>query len=596
MVRLAFESVSGDSRRTWKLINQVAKPSQGNLWQHGSKADADSMNAFFASVGQRAQEQTAGEPDYDLLPNTERTFRLQHVDDAKVARAVLRLPSWGAPGDDGLNGFVLKAALPVISHRIVQLFNMTVDSGVFPTRFKRAVVVPVPKKPGATDPDKQRPIALLSLLGKVLERLAYDQFYAHLEPQLSDAQSGFRKARSTETALHRIANFICGNMEKKICSVLVLLDLSKAFDSVKHSVICEKLRRYGCTEEAVGWIRSYLTDRIQAVRINGIESDDAHVHTGVPQGSILGPLLFLVVVNDLPEVVLHALANLFADDTELADSYDPKDERSIAALELRLNADLECVRTWLLQNSLLLNFLKTELLLIGHPDVVGSGRKPVIQLNGDVIQYSTTARNLGVVFDSEHTYKAHVDAVARAAGQKLANLGRVRALMPPAALQRAVESLVMSSVLYGISVWSACTVATLRPVQRVQNWAARVVSGRRKFDHVSDVIRELKWLRVDDEAQLRLATAAYSAMRGEWGADMAELFKQPDHHHYTRQQAAGLLSRPDRRTNRGQRGFAFAGPTVLNEQADIVQKNLTKSNFTKAVKLRITTNSSSRFG
>jgi hypothetical protein len=154
-------------------------------------------------------------------------------------------------------------------------------------------------------------------------------------------------------------------------------------------VICEKLRRYGCSEDAVAWIHSYLTNRVQAVRINGIESDDAAVLTGVPQGSILGPLLFLVVVNDLPQVIQHALTSMFADDTELADAYDPKDERSIADLELRLNADLESVRAWLTKNSLLMNCLKTELLLIGHPEVVRSGRKPVVRLNDDVVEYST---------------------------------------------------------------------------------------------------------------------------------------------------------------------------------------------------------------
>jgi hypothetical protein len=278
---------------------------------------------------------------------------------------------------------------------------------------------------------------------------------------------------------------------------------------VNHFFICEKLRRYGCSDNSVEWIRSYLTDRTQAVRINGFESDDLVVKTGVPQGSILGPLLFIVVINDLPRVVRHALPGLFADDTQLVHAYNPKDEQSIITLEEHMHEDLGNIQEWLTRNSLLMNSVKTKALLIGHPDVMQAGRKPKLYLHNREITYSTSARNLGIVFDSEHTFKPHVDVIARKAGQKLANLGRVRHLMPQTFLRRAIETLVMSSALYGISVWSACTAATLRPVQLIQNWAARVVSGRRKYDHVSDIIFDLKWLRIDDEAKLRLATAAY---------------------------------------------------------------------------------------
>ena len=184
------------------------------------------------------------------------------------------------------------------------------------------------------------------------------------------------------------------------------------------------------------------------------------------------------------------------------------------------------VQQWLSKNSLLLSTAKTKAITIGHKSIIQSGRKPSLYVNMEKIDYFNTARNLGVLFDTELSFKAHIGYVARVAGQKLANLGKVCQLMPQSTLQQVVQSLVMSAVLFNISVWSTFCASTLAPLQRVQNWAARIVSGCRKFDHVSDVIRELKLLRISEEAELLFTAAAYSAMKGSYSADMIKLFQE----------------------------------------------------------------------
>jgi hypothetical protein len=201
--------------------------------------------------------------------------------------------------------------------------------------------------------------------------------------------------------------------------------------------------------------------------------------------------------------------------------------------------------------------------------------------------YVDCSRNLGVTFDSSHSFKQHIDNIAKTATGRLANLGRVRDLMPPEVLRRTVESLVLPAALYGLSVWSICSNTQLQRVQRLQNWGARVISGLRKYDHVSAVREQLGWLNVAEMKKVGLATASYSAMKGQMGPELQSKFAHAQHSHGTRQQAAGMFYRPDVPGSRGQQRFSFAGPGVLNEFIDIVNADLPKKAFKAAVKKRI---------
>jgi retron-type reverse transcriptase len=303
-----------------------------------------------------------------------------------VAKAVTSLPSWAAPGLDGIKGYVLKAALPVVSGRIERLFNLSVDTATFPTVFKKAVVVPIPKVAGADDPDEHRPISLLALISKAFERIIYDQVYEYFGPMLSECQTGFRRGMSTEAALIRVSDEIMGNMDKQHVSLLVLLDLSKAFDSVDHEILLTKLSMYGFDNATVAWFRSYLTGRTQVTRCGSVTSAESNVDAGVPQGSILGPLLFLILVNDLPKCIKNTLTRQFADDTQLLHSFDPKDDASIEAARKQLNENLESVRKWCKANSLKLNAAKCVVLAIAHSVVRAGAALPKLVIGDAEIE------------------------------------------------------------------------------------------------------------------------------------------------------------------------------------------------------------------
>jgi hypothetical protein len=572
---------AGSPRDIHRLVRLLSQPGRA-CGKQRTLDEVAGFNEFFSSVGVRVQEETDGTPDYTTVTEAPPgAFSLRFITAADVARAVSSLPSWSAPGLDGVKGYVLKAALPVISGRIERLFNLSVQTATFPAVFKKAVVVPVPKVSGADGPDEHRPISLLALISKAFERIIYDQVYGYFGPMLSECQTGFRKGMSTEAALIRISDEIMSNMDNRRVSLLVLLDLCKAFDSVDHEY------ELGFDEATVAWFRSYLSGRTQVTRCGSVTSAEANVEAGVPQGSILGPLLFLILVNDLPNCIKHTLTRQFADDTQLLHSYDPKDAESIAAARDQLNEDLESVRKWCKANSLKLNAAKCIVLAIAHPVVRAGAALPKLVIGDSEIAYVDCSRNLGVTFDSNHCFKQHIDNIAQTATGRLANLGRVRDLMPPDVLRRTVESLVLPAALYGLSVWSVCSNTQLQRVQRLQNWGARVISGLRKYDHVSGVREQLGWLNVTEMKKVSLATASYSAMNGEMGPELQSKFAHAQHGYQTRQQTAGMFYRPDVPGKRGGQRFSFAGPEVLNEFIDVVNAGLPKKAFKAAVKNRI---------
>lgn len=255
--------------------------------------------------------------------------------------------------------------------------------------------------------------------------------------------------------------------------------------------------------------------------------------------------------------------------------------------EHRINEDLQSVAHWCSSNRLLLNANKTVAICIGHDRVLQTARRPRLLLNGVEIAYVDCARNLGVEFDSGLSFKPHIDVVVQTATQRLANLGRARHLMPARLLKQTVSALVLSAAFYGIAVWSACSNAQLQRVQRLQNWAARIVSYRRKFDPVSDVIEQLGWLRVDELAKQRLACAAYRALKGELGEPLAANFTRVEHRYGTRHRETGAFAVPVAYTDRSQRRFGVAAPAVLNEFQDAVERGAGNAAFATAIKRTI---------
>jgi len=267
--------------------------------------------------------------------------------------------------------FLLKACLPVLLQPITTIVNLSFSEGTFPHQFKHALVSPLLKKHNLPPNDfsSYRPISNLNFISKTIERIIHTRLTTHLStfPSLSSFQSAYRKFHSTETALLRIQNDLLLSINRQKVSALVLLDLSAAFDTIDHNILLSRLSsHFGITGSALNLLTSYLTNRSMSVVINSTLSPSSSVNTGVPQGSVLGPLLFSLYTSPISSIFSNSPVSfhLYADDTQLYLSFSASDSTHSLSI---LSSTLDSVHSWLTVNRLTVNPSKTEYLLIGTP-------------------------------------------------------------------------------------------------------------------------------------------------------------------------------------------------------------------------------------
>lgn len=581
-----FEIKKTDKRKQWRMIKSlITNKSQLNC-KASTRGELDEMNQYFVSVGSKIPASSHQPSVTPTVTNLSSFSPASHID---VIKAVGRLPSWGAPGIDDINGHVLKSALPAIYRQLTELINLSLDIATFPTIFKKAVVIPIQKLPGITEPDKHRPISLLTLLSKVLERIVYAQIYQHVEPLLSDSQHGFRRNRSTSTALLTITDQILQSMDNHCISLLILLDLSKAFDSVNHDLLIAKLRTLGLDQHIITWIKSYLSERTQVVRANKVESAELAITTGVPQGSILGPLLFLIYTNDLPDSVTHANVVQFADDTQLLYHYNPKSRSEPSNIAMKIQGDLQQIASWCQSNCLQLNSKKTQFLPIAEARILQRTLLPTVSLNGNVLVPCSTARNLGVEFDDKLSFKSHIANVIRTANGRISNLGRLVNDVPPDVLKMVAEATIINPALYCLPVWSSCYQTDLSKLQRrILHWPAKIITNRRKYDRMGNLLVELDWMSLSQQATYQTAMMSHQACNGQTNTYLSELFDKAEHTHNTRTATSTIFNVPSQKTDRGKRRFGCLGPTTLNRFHHLCP--LDKFRFRNKLKLEIKSN------
>ena len=316
------------------------------------------FNDYFIDVGPKLAEKIEHEHNYsfrDFIPQHEpvERFIFQPVNIATVYRLITKLTISKATGIDEISAKVLKAAAPAIAEPLTRIFNMSIATDRFPMEWKVARVTPIFKKGQRTMLDNYRPISILPVVSKLMERILYDQMYDYLKKQniLSEHQFGFRQFHSTTTTLLDCTNEWYINMDRGLYNIVVLLGLKKAFDTVNHEILLRKFERYGFGNKALDLLSNYLTNRTQRCQLNGMLSDQRGITCGIPQGSILGPLLFIICINDLPNCLKHTTPRMFADDTSLTAVGKTLNEAEEIA-----NKDLKNVKVWLSSNKLSLKY------------------------------------------------------------------------------------------------------------------------------------------------------------------------------------------------------------------------------------------------
>ncbi|CAJ1053038.1 RNA-directed DNA polymerase from mobile element jockey [Xyrichtys novacula] len=489
---------------------------------------------------------------------------------------------------DPIPSKLLKETLPLISTSLLKMINTSLLTGYVPQSFKTALIKPLLKKPtlDSSSLANYRPISNLPFISKILEKVVANQLcdFLHNNGLLEDFQSGFRTHHSTETALLKVSNDLLMASDNGFLSVLVLLDLSAAFDTIDHSILLQRLEQsIGIAGSALSWFKSYLTDRSQFVNVNNKSSAHTKVCYGVPQGSVLGPILFTLYMIPLGKIMRKYSINFhcYADDTQLYLSIKPEEAGQVA----RLEACLKDIKSWMTNNFLMLNSDKTEVLVLGPKHLREAFSSNLATFDGISLASNPTVRNLGVVFDQDLSFSSHIQQISRTAFFHLRNISKIRRILSQSDAEKLVHAFVTSRLDYCNSLLSGCSSKSLRTLQLVQNAAARVLTRTSRREHISPVLASLHWLPIKYRIEFKILLVTYKALNGQAPSYLDELVIPYFPSRPLRSQSAGLLVVPNvSKSSVGGRAFSYQAPLLWNHLPLEVRGADTLSTFKSRLK------------
>jgi hypothetical protein len=445
------------------------------------------------------------------------------------------------------------------------------------------------KKKGLDEdmPCNYRPISNLSTISKILERLFLVRLNDHLtrSSNLNAKQSAYRCHHSTETALQSILNDIYREIDRKKVSLLVALDISAAFDTLEHNTLLRRLQStFGISGHMLDWIRSYLTCRHQFVKVLTSCSTARTGDSGVPQGSVLGPVLFTLFVSPVARVIERAglLHHQYADDTQLYVSFTRGDEQVSTRL---IEETTDKVRDWFQQNGLQLNPDKSEAMLLGTRQRLATTELHSIHVAGSTIELVPNLKSLGVTIDSGLTFDKHINNMCKASYFNIRALRHIRSALTRETAGSVAASLVQTRLDYCNSILTGTTTKNLSKLQRVQNSLARVVTGHRRNEHITPVLADLHWLRVEDRIKYKLCCITFNAKNLRQPSYLADLIQPYQPVRLLRSATRDNLVVPGGvHTNIAARAFSVAGPAIWNTLPDHVKNCGTFFDFKKSLK------------
>ena len=472
-------SLVNNSKRFWGVIKNKTKSRfipesifHNNTSSTNPVDKANIFNNFFYS-NFTPRENGSTFPASNVFQNPE----LSEIE-LTVAEVRLSLESIDiskATGPDQLSGRILKECAAQLAPSLTTLFNKSLQLGIVPDLWKSANVAPVHKKNDKQNAENYRPISLLCLPSKILERCIFNHIFNKTKHLITQLQHGFLKGRSTATQLLTVLHEIISNLDKNFQTDIIYLDFSKAFDSVSHKLLIHKLRSFGFCGSLLHWFDDYLTNRTQRVVINGSCSDWLPVHSGVPQGSILGPLLFLFFINDMSEAVApETTLALFADDSKVF--------RQIRSVHdsTQLQSDLDSLLAWSIKWKLKFNIGKCKILSINNtnPFLLHS-----YHLSNVPLERVNKINDLGLILNSNLTWDNHIASKISKADQMMGLIKRtVGYRCPPKTKLILYNTLAKSALSYGSIIWSYGSKKLLKSVEAVQRRATKYITN----DYTSD--------------------------------------------------------------------------------------------------------------
>ena len=472
-----IEQHKHDSKKLWKTLKEIwpTKQRSCNIRQINGKSGlldmANELNQFFSTVGSTLAEKIKP-PDSVPMPDVPAVsnFELRPLNISEFVKFFNDMKSSTSCGTDGLTSRLLKQAGGAIAQPLLHIINLSITHGHFLTAWKSASITPLYKEGDPSQSENYRPISILPCLGKLLEKIIHAQLYSYVTDNnlLSPDQFGFRKGYSTGTCLIDFLDNIYSNIDQgRACGVL-FLDLKKAFDTVDHQLLLTKLQNLGISNNSLNWFKSYLLGRSQVTRVQQTVSDSMLVTCGVPQGSVLGPLLFSLYVNNLSNTINQGTTHLYADDTAITLS-----SKTFQDLELKMNSALDTLSNWFAYNKLSLNSVKSKVMLFGTVPMLKKAPDLAITVGQHRLEIVDDYKYLGVKLDKHLNFSSNTNYIESKVISRISVLGKVRHILDSDTCLYLYKQLILPIIEYADYTYDGLTQYNAHTLQKLQNSAAR---------------------------------------------------------------------------------------------------------------------------
>jgi hypothetical protein len=565
-----FDHYRNDVRRTWANLNKLigrnknkSMPTEtfiiNNKHTSNKTHISNGFCKYFTGVGEQF---ASGIPppvhtfdQYLKCKRHDKTFFFSPTDHIEIERIITSLKNKRSCGHDGISSQFLKAVKAEISEGIAIVINKSLETGVVPDILKIAKVIPIYKAKDSQQCTNYRPISLLPVISKLLGKVVHKRLYTFMNMHniFYPSQYGFRPKHSTINAITEFTSDVLSSRDNKEHTAGVFLDLSKAFDTINHSTLLKKLQHYGVRGMALEWFRSYLTNRKQYVSYKETDSSIMEMTCGVPQGSVLGPLLFIIYTNDLPNALINCKCILFADDTTVYYS-----SKNVTHIFDNINKDLNSLEDWFKANKLSLNISKTHYMIFpGQPT---KHENLSLKINNEIINQVHKVKFLGMIIDENLTWQEHINYCSNKMSSGLYALNSSKHLLTKEHLKTLYYSLTHSYLNYGLLLWGSSNKRHISKLEIKQNKTIRIINNSKYNASAIPIYKSLNILPIAKLFKLQLGKFMYLYSRRELPRPLQNIFtlNSDIHSHNTRNKNAPHIT--DRHGKKICKSFIHAAP------------------------------------